>query len=25
VDVIIRERPERMVVTALPFYRAPRQ
>jgi len=25
VDVIIRERPERMVVTALPFYRAQRQ
>lgn len=25
VDVIIRERPERMVVTDLPFYRAPRQ
>ncbi|MGV3721046.1 MAG: glycine cleavage T C-terminal barrel domain-containing protein, partial [Actinomycetota bacterium] len=25
VDVIIRERPERMIVTELPFYRAPRQ
>lgn len=25
IDVIIRERPERMVVTALPFYRAQRQ
>lgn len=25
VDVIIRERPEKMVVTELPFYRAPRQ
>jgi hypothetical protein len=25
VDVIVRERPEKMLVTALPFYRAERQ